>query len=146
MGEHKALELIVMRGGLIYSADTLWREVMSHQEDKGWKMARTVPFGHCQNSFAPIGLVTKEALSPDGTAWGYEITQYGLDTGVPFAGVLLKWSYENPEHSLYKMFAPTQSASIKDEQTLYKKRGQETRYKIFWETATNPSDGINQQI
>ena len=92
----------------------------------------------------PNCLVTKEALSPDGSTWGYEITQYGLRTGVPFAGLLLKWSYEHPEYSLYKMFGATTSSALKDEQTLDKKRAQETRYKIFWEIATNPSNKIRR--
>ncbi len=139
-GEHKALELILMRKGVIYSRSALYKEVMGHQaEGRGWRMSKGVPFEHCQKSLSPIGLVTKEALSEDGREWGYEITQYGLSTGVPFAGRFLKWSYEHPKHSLYKMFGSTQSPSIKDEQTLDKKRAQETRYKIFWEIITNPN-------
>lgn len=142
-GENKALELIVMREGVIYSANALYHEVMNHQiKDKAWRMNSNTPFHHCQDSLSPIGLVAKESLSPDDTAWGYEITQFGIRTGVPFAGLLLKWSYEHPEHSLYKMFSSTQSKSIKDEQTLGKKRAQETRYKIFWEIATNPNNRI----
>lgn len=139
-GEHKALELILMRKGVIYSRSALYKEVMGHQvEGGGWRMNKTLPFAHCQSSLSPIGLVTKEALSEDATAWGYEITQYGLSTGVPFAGRLLKWSYEHPNYSLYKMFSSTNSPSVKDEQTLDKKRAQETRYKIFWEIITNPN-------
>jgi len=142
-GEHKALELILMREGVIYSQSAMWHEVMNHQMDEcGWEMDRGLPFKHCRGSLAPIGLVTREALRLDGTAWGYEITQYGLRTGVPFAGALLKWSYEHPEHSLYKMFGVTMSTSVKDEETLEKKRAQETRYKLLWEIATNPSNRI----
>lgn len=144
-GENKALELIVMREGVIYSSYYLWKEVMNHQgNNPGWRMGLTVPFGHCEDSLSPIGLVTKEALSPDGTAWGYEITQYGLRTGVPFAGLLLKWSHDHPNYSLYKMFASTASSAAKNEQTLDKKRAQETRFKIFWEIATYPSKRIRR--
>jgi hypothetical protein len=140
--ENKALELIVMREGVIYSSSAQDREMINRQgNNPGWRMGWAVPFGHCRQSLAPIGLV-RETLSADGREWGYEITQYGLRTGVPFAGGLLKWSYEHPDHSLYKMFGPTNSASIKDEQTLGKKRAQETRYKIFWEMATNSSNRI----
>lgn len=142
-GENKALEIIVMKKGVIYPKAALYYEVMNHQaKDKRWEMGRTVPFTHCEKSLSPIGLVTKEAISPDGSSWGYEVAEYGLQTGVPFAGALLKWSYEHPRHSLYKMSASTSSATIKDEQSLDKKRAPETRYKIFWEIATNPSNRI----
>ena len=145
-GENKALELIVMKKGVIYSGGGLWREVMSYQpKDRGWRMNLSVPFKHCQESLSPIGLVTKEALSYDGTAWGYQITEFGIHTGIPFAGLLLKWSYEHPNSSLYKMFASTSSPAVKDEQTLEKKRAQETRYKIFWEAVTNPRSRIRLQ-
>ena len=144
--ENKALELIAMREGGIYSKFYFYQEVMSHQtESTGWRMNAAVPFRHCEASLSPIGLVTREALSPDGTAWGYEITRYGIETGIPFAGLLLKWSYEHPKHSLYKMFGATTSTSMKDEQTLEKKRAQETRYKIFWEIGTNPNNRIKPQ-
>ena len=144
--EHKALELIVMKKGIIYSEGDLWREVMSYQpKDRGWRMNSSLPFEHCRKSLSPIGLVTKEALSYDGTAWGYQITEFGIHTGIPFAGLLLKWSYEHPNSSLYKMFASTASPAVKDEQTLEKKRAQETRYKIFWEVVTNPRNRIRLQ-
>lgn len=142
-GENKALELIAMKRGVTYSSYALYQEVMDHQvKNGGWKMHHTTPFGHCRDSLSPIGLVTKEALRPNDSAWGYEITEYGIKTGVPFAGLLLKWSYEHPDHSLHKMFGAANSSSIKEEQTLEKKRAQETRYKIFWEIATNPSNRI----
>ena len=140
--ENKALELIVMRKGVIYSKYAFYQEVMDHQGGGGWRMNEGVPFYHCQQSFSPIGLVTKEALSSDGEAWGYQITEHGLKIGIPFAGLLLKWSNEHPEYSLYKMFGATASSAINDEQSLNKKRAQETRYKIFWEITTNPSNRI----
>lgn len=140
-GEHHALDLIVMREGVIYSMKALDKEMINRQgENPAWRMGWGVPFSHCRQSLAPIGLVTREAFSPDNTAWGYQITEYGLRTGVPFAGLLLKWSYEHPEHSLYKMLSSTNSTSIKDQQVLDKKRAQETRYKIFWEIVTNSSN------
>lgn len=145
-GENKALELIVMKEGVIYSKNALYKEVINHQvEGKRWEMNKSVPFQHCEDSFSPIGLVAKEALSPDGTAWGYQITEYGLRVGVPFIGLLLKWSYEHPEYSLYKMFGSTNSKSIRDEQALDRKRAQDTRYKIFWEVSTNPINSIRQE-
>ena len=132
-----------MREGVIYSKNALYQEVMNHQDkNKRWEMNKGLPFEHCQHSLSPIGLVAKEALSPDDTAWGYAITEYGLRTGIPLAGLLLKWSYEHPEYSLYKMFGSTSSTSIKDQQALDKKRAPEARYKIFWEIATNPNNRI----
>lgn len=155
-GEHHALDIIVMREGVIYARGDLDRVMMKHQgENPAWRMGRGVPFSHCRQSLATIGLVTREALSSDGTAWGYKITQYGLHTGVPFAGGLLKWSYEHPDYSLYKMFGQASSSSVKNEQSLDKKRAQETRYNLFWEISTNPSnrirvsdlaDGINEDL
>lgn len=142
-GEHKALELIAMREGVIYSRNALYQEIMDHQEQNNrWKMSKSTPFDHCSDSLSSIGLVTRETLSPDGSAWGYQITEYGLRTGVPFAGALLKWSHEHPDFSLHKMFGSTQSKIIRDEQSLDKKRAQETRYKIFWEISTNPTNRI----
>lgn len=120
-GEHHAQNLIVMRKRVVYSEYAFYKEVVSHQEkDRRWRMNMRTPFKHC-DTLSRIGLVAKEALYPDGSTWGYQITPYGLRTGVPFAGLLLKWSYEHPEHSLYKMFGSTQSTSIKDQQTLEKK-------------------------
>jgi hypothetical protein len=142
-GENKALELIVMREGYSYSDSAIYNETMDHQaKNKRWDMNRSLPFAHCERSLSPIGLVTKEALRSDDTAWGYQITRYGIETGIPFAGALLKWSYEHPDHSLYKMFGSTTSTSVKDEQALDKKRSPETRYRIFWEIATSPSNKI----
>lgn len=145
-GENKALELIVMKKGVIYSRSDLYKEVMNHQaENERWKMDKMLPFSHCQASLAPIGLVAREALSLDSTVWGYEVTSYGLATGMPFAGVILKWSHEHPKHSLYKMFGATMSPSVKHEQSLDKKRSPEARYKIFWEITINPNKVIRLQ-
>jgi len=143
-GEHKALELIVMGKGMkTYSKRGLWHEVMNNQtKNKRWNMDIGLPFDHCQYSLSPIGLVTRETLRSDDTAWGYGITEYGIKTGIPFAGLLLKWSYEHPEHSLYKMFGATTSSSVKDERTFEKKRAPETRHRIFRELATSQNDRI----
>lgn len=54
---------------------------------------------------------------------------------MPFAGLLLRWSNE-------KMLSSTQSPTIKEGQSLGKKRAQETRCKIFWEIATNSNSII----
>lgn len=143
--ENKALTLLVMKKGVIYSRIALYQEVMNHQDQsKKWKMDNIVPFKHCEMSLSPIGLVTREAILPDGTAWGYEITDYGLTTGFDFAGALLKWSFEHPNFSLYKMFTSTNSSSIKNVQSQNKERAQGTRLKIFWEIVSNPSKRIRQ--
>lgn len=139
-GENKALELIVMKRGVTYSKNQLCRETMNHQSpDNRWDMDKNLPFSHCEQSLSPIGLVTKEALSPDGSTWGYQITDKGITTGIPFAGLLLKWSHEHTKHSLNSMFGSTASSKIKDQTTLEKKRGQETRYRILWEIITHPN-------
>ncbi len=134
-----------MQKGVIYSARALHREVLNYQDqNKTWRTSRRLPFAYCEDSLSTIGLVTKEAVYSDGTAWGYEITPYGLTTGFDFAGMLLKWSYEHPKYSLYQMFASTNSSTIKDQQTQDKKRAQQTRLKIFWEIVTNPSNRIRE--
>lgn len=141
-GENKCEEIIIMgiNRQKVHSRMDLYREVMNHQDpNRRWEMGRDVPFGHCENSFAPISLVAKEVLSDEG-GWGYIITQYGIETGIPFAGGLLKWSYEHQNLSLFQMFGPTSSSSSRGEQPIDKKRSPETRYNLLFEIVTNPSN------
>lgn len=139
--EHKCLELTLMAANpqKVHSRIDLYREVMDHQDpNRRWKMGNSLPFQHCEQSLAPIGLVAKEALSDEG-GWGYIITEYGTKTGIHFAGGLLKWSYEHPNFSLYQMLGSTHSSSARGEQPIERKRAPETRYKLLFEIATSPT-------
>lgn len=145
-GENKNLDIIVMwtYPNKVHSRMDLYRGIMNHQDPhRRWDMAKNVPFSHCEESLAPIGLVAKEELHPDG-GLGYKITQYGIETGIPFAGGLLKWSYEHPNFSLYRIFGSTHTSSTREEQLLDRKRSPETRYKLLFEIATNPSNKLRQ--
>lgn len=141
--EHKALELLVMwNGGVgreIFTSGSLFNRVMDHQiKTGGWNMASSLPFNHCEKSFAPIGLVAQEYIS-GGTEWGYQITDFGIKEGMPLAGLLLKWSFDHPELSSYGIFGSTHSNTLKREEQS-KRRSPEARYKILYELITFPEN------
>ena len=111
--EAKAVTLLVMRTGTIYSQRDLHQAVI-HAQGKsiGWRMRKRSPFGYCEDSLSPIGLVTKEVIDELGTTFGYARTEYGEQVGVPLAGLLLDFSRRHPENvSLYRLFWSTASSS-----------------------------------
>ncbi len=138
--EGKAITLLVMENGVIYPQRELHKRVMRAQgKGKGWVMGTNVPFQYCRDSLFPIGLITKEALNSDLSTYGYIKTPYGEDTGVPLAGLLLKFSYDHPDVSLQDFFAGTNSPSKQittDEGVETKKRAPMLRLKIFWQLLT----------
>lgn len=141
--EAKALTLVVMRDGQIFTRGDLGRAVMVRQAaGRRWAINRSLPFSYCRNSLSPIGLVTREAINPDFSTYGYQITDYGRTTGIPLAGALLKWSYDHPSFSLYWMFGQTNSKFPQTEEPADKKRAPKTRCKIFRQLLTNPADRI----
>ncbi len=143
--EAKALTLIAMGNGNIFSEGDLHRTVIDHQEkQKKWDAGHGVPFNYCKHSLSPIGLVTKEVLDPDLSTYGYQAMEYGRTTGVDLAGILLKWSYNHPNVSLYQMLGSTNSPGSKTKTEEDRNRSPQTRYKIFFELATNPDSRIRQ--
>lgn len=142
--EAKCLTLIAMGNGHIFSEGDLYRTMLNHQgKQTGWRMGWRTPFTYCKDSLSPIGLVTKEAINPDLSVYGYQITEYGKQTGIPLAGLLLKWSLEHPDFSLYKMFASTGS-KVQRQEPEDKKRAPEIRYRLFWELVTNPNSSMRK--
>lgn len=114
LGNHeaKALTLCLMTPGIIYSRRDLRRRVIQAQGlNIGWRVNWAIPFSYCENSLSPIGLVTREAINPDGSTYGYMKTEDGEIKGVPLAGLLLDFSLRHPDFSLQDFFGSTNSSS-----------------------------------
>ncbi len=138
--EGKAITLLLMEHGRIYSVRNLYHEFMGAQGEKiGWRPNPITPFEYCHFSFLPIGLVASWERDPDLKTRGYGITPYGEKEGVPLVGLLLDFSERHPEFSLSQVFGSTSSPSQpKDIQTPegkanFKKRAPILRLKIFRE-------------
>lgn len=141
--EAKAVTLIAMRKGVIYSEYDLYSAVIEKQgEGVGWRQSRGVPFAYCRSSFENIGLVAKSVSDPVLETWGYLKTDYGEELGDALAGLLLDFSLRHPEVSLYDIFGSTASRGEKKEVESslglisFKNRAPFTRLKIIWELAT----------
>lgn len=143
--EAKALTLISMMPERIYTSTDLYSTLIKSQgDDIGWKPNSMTPFGYCLKSLSPIGLVTKEYLDQEQGIYGYEITSYGRDVGVPLAGLLLDFSLRHGEISLIRLFGSTKSSSSQKNSELsdtakaasYKERSPLSRFKILGEIAT----------
>lgn len=142
--EAKAITLILMRNGSPYEAGNLHAQVIGSQgEHKAWIMNRSVPFSYCSKSFAPIGLVAKETLSHDLSAFGYLITEKGRKLGIPLAGLMLDFS-ERHNVSLSQLFGATVSSSELEiaqtregENIEFRKRAPITTLKILYELLTS---------
>lgn len=133
--EAKAITLLVMRPGEIYTYRELFKEFLRAQgEVKGWQISPGVPFGYCEDSLSPIGLVAKEALNPDLSTYGYSKTEYGKEIGDPMAGLLLDFSLRHPDLSLIDIFgqaASTAKESIISSGVEFKARAPIARLAIF---------------
>ncbi len=142
--EAKAVTLVAMKNGTIYTDHNLHSELMDVQGDiKGWNMAGRGPFQFCQYSFENIGLVARGVTDQVQGTWGYIKTDYGEEQGNALAGLLLDFSLRHPEISLYDIFSATISPYAKNreiETTVgvgdFKNRSPFTRLKIIWELAT----------
>ena len=132
LGNHeaKALLLVLMHPKKVYSQKDLNELLKDRQgEFSGWNnFDKTIPFGYCKNSLAPIGLVAKEYMDQEGI-YGYEVTNYGRNTGVPLAGLLLDFSLRH-DVSLYQLMGSTNSTS--DERN----RSPQSRLEIYWQILT----------
>lgn len=113
VGNHpaKAITLLVMRDGNIYPRSDLHRAILFHQgTDMGWKMDRQISFDYCSESLVPIGVVAKETLNSDLSTYGYQITDYGKEVGIPFIGLMLDWA-ERHNICLQSLWGKTSSSS-----------------------------------
>ena len=109
--EAKALTLLAMKDGAIYNKHELSARIRELQgRNPIWRQSYSLPFDYCAHSLSPIGLVTREILSPNLSAYGYQISEYGRRVGIPFAGLLLDFSDQN-NISLERLFASTASSS-----------------------------------
>lgn len=141
--EAKALTLIAMGSGSVFSMGNLHRAIINAQgQEPGWKMGYKGPFGYCIDSLSPIGLVTKETLNEDLNTNGYQITDFGKETGIPLAGLLLSFSQRH-NIPLNKIFSSTNSAaksnSDNEASETRKKRAPATTRKILYELITSPT-------
>lgn len=138
--EAKAVTLLVMRSGVIYTRPDLFRTVVETQGSlPGWVFNMSLPFDYCEYSLAPIGFVTKEVLDPNLGTYGYIKTDRGEKLGMPLVGLLLKFSQKYPGHALVDFFASTVSstsksqeiATVTGETTEFRKRSPVFNLKIF---------------
>ena len=129
--ESKAMTLLLMQPGVVYPRYELHRAFMTAQgQSPEWRTSRLLQFNYCKDSLEPIGLVAKEIINPDLSTYGYEITDFGREVGVPLAGLLLDFSNRH-DISLQDIFGATTSTSpgLPEE----KKRAPATRLKILRE-------------
>lgn len=150
--EAKLITLTLMKNGDIFDRGGLHRRIINSQgENVEWRINRRGPFEYCADSLSPIGLVTKETLNKGGlTAYGYQITKYGKEIGIPLAGLLLKFS-EDHKIPLNRFLGGTNSKSQNQitqtkegKKVESKKRAPSTTLKIFFELVTHPSLPIRE--
>src|SRR3989344_6016792 len=136
--EAKALTLLVLADGCILPDKAIQTKLSKLQgPSPAWRPVSK----YCETTLAPIGLVAKEYIEPEGNLWGYQITDYGKRIGIPLAGLLLDFSSKyNP--ALYDLFGRTQSVSKEESRDAstgaikFKKRSPMTRLSLFWELLT----------
>lgn len=98
------------------------------------------PWGYCQKTFSPIGLVTKEALNPDLTVYGWEKTDRGFDLADPLVGMLLQFSERYPHINLARLVGSTNSAAkAEDDNEEVKRRSPIIRMRIYYTLSTSPT-------
>jgi hypothetical protein len=111
--EAKALLLSAMSDDRIYSGRDLYRLLLEKQGSRvSWRQSPMTPFQYCQHSLAPVGLVVKEMLNNDLSAYGYAKTRYGSEVGDALAGHLLCFSEKYDHITLLQLFGNTNSSSL----------------------------------
>lgn len=143
--EAKAMTLLAIWKGVgVLDRKGLRSQVLNLQgENPGWRIDGSDLFSYCSQSLSQIGLVAKEFLNPDLSTWGYALTDYGREIGVPLAGLMLDFS-ERHNIFLNKLFGATSSRSplstqVGEEEAEFKKRSPITTLKIIYEIVTSPS-------
>lgn len=136
--EHSAILLIRMRPGQINIRGHL--DTLLHQDGpRLW--SNNSAFDLCQGSLSDISLVTKQVTDTQrGTVYGFEITDKGVDLGVPLAGHLLSFSEKHPELSLRMLLGTAISSSKKRltaEGETTRNRAPLNRFRILEEIATS---------
>ena len=135
--EAKALLLIAMREGTVYSARALHRLLLGHQGGPvTWRPNVMVPFDYCNHSLGPIGAVAEEVIDATLGTYGYVKTPYGREFGDALAGHLLAFS-EAQDLPLRHLFGNTNTVTHaaddagEAETAVYTKRSPYRRYRIF---------------
>ncbi len=148
--EAKALTLILMSGGNLYTARGIQSRLINAQgKNPAWKMGINTQFRYCQMSFEPIGLVAKETVDENLNTYGYQITEKGENLGIPLAGLLLDFCTRH-DVSLQDLFGATTSQgrplNLGDEESDVRsiRRSPLARFKIFYELVTNPDSRIRK--
>lgn len=142
--EAKALTLIAMSDGQIYTETPLATAVINLQADlPAWNIGRGTTIAYCAVDFADADLVDKVSLgSPGPAASAYVISEKGKRYGLPLAGLLLDFSFKNPDLSLAQIFGNTTSPRGGEEydptqEKKYIRRSPLFRYQILQYLATS---------
>lgn len=135
--EAKILTFFSMEPDIIYAGPDLYFSLMALQGARpGWRMGSGVPFDWCEDSLAPVGLVTQEVLDSNLNTMGYIKARYGEEVGTPLFGLLADISSRQERVALYNLFGATQSgfqitSAPIEEGVDDKKRSPATRINIF---------------
>lgn len=144
--EAKAVTLLVMEPGIIYSESDLFRAVRDSQgQFPGWNMGVRLPYNYCKKSFSEIGLVAAEVIDEHNNEFGYVKTEYGEGIGTRFAATMLDFSRSHPDISLSQIFSSTSSPSKAEEKggVDFKKRAPITRLNLFRELSVSPLTSVH---
>jgi DNA-binding transcriptional ArsR family regulator len=108
-----------------FTRGSLRREMLERQGDEiAWNMGTSAVYDYCERSLEPIGAVVKGSVaSSQGPRSTFQITEFGEQWGLPFAGYLLDWSLKYPDFSLQRVFGGSASAT--------EKRSPEARFHII---------------
>lgn len=140
IGNHEAklltTAIITLNPGQSFIAGQLHKELISRQgSDVQWQLHDEIAFKYCQNSLEPIGAVAKSTFDGRrGPITAFAATEFGTESGLPFAGALLDWSLMYPDISLQKVFGPTATTGMT--------RSPSTRYLLYSALLTGDSDGV----
>lgn len=142
--EPKAITLLLMKPGIVYTTRSLARLVNDSQgEAPGWKISTPLPFVYCEKSFADIGLVAQRVTDKNENQYGYVKTEDGVVYGNCLGALLLDFSLRHPEIPLNALLGATSSPSpitivesVAGNTIEYKKRSVGTRLWIFYELLT----------
>lgn len=105
-------------------------------DETEWQPNRTQAFNYCRSSFESVGQVAAGEVEHEGKWYkAYSISEQGQELGVPLAGMLLKWSVDNPDISLQQIFGSTRSAG--------KTRAPQSRAELIMELLTAPEQGLS---
>lgn len=119
-GKLITLGVLGMEPNHLFTASDIGKTFDGYQTDPAagivapvWE-SKNNPFGYCQNSLRPIGLVVDGAV-PHQKQLGkfveaYKINRNGIEYGLPMVGGFLGWELDNPNESLQRILGSTNNA------------------------------------